>query len=51
MKKAVSELVRKIEDTYGDKQFEVLSINKNDPLIGGITFTVVVREIPVEEDK
>jgi len=29
MKKAVAELVLKIEDSYGDKQFEVLSIVKN----------------------
>ena len=51
MKKAVSELVKKIEDSYGDRQFEVLSIIKDASLIGNTTFTVVVKEISVEEDK
>jgi len=48
MKKAVSELVNKIETGYGDKQFEVLSIAKNTETGD---FTVKVKEIPVEEDK
>ena len=48
MKKAVSTLVQKIEDSYGDKQFEVLSIVKNAET--GV-YTVKVKEVPVEEDK
>ena len=47
MTKAVSELVKKIEDGYGKKQFEVLSIVKNTDE----TYSVIVKEIPVEEDK
>lgn len=48
MKKAVFALVQKIEDSYGDRQFEVLSIVKNAETGN---YTVEVKEIPAEEDK
>lgn len=47
MKKAVSELVKTIEDGYRDSKFEVLSIITDE---NGL-YLVTVREAPVEEDK
>jgi len=41
-------LVNKIENGYGDKQFEVLSIAKTAETGN---YTVEVKEISVEEDK
>lgn len=43
-KKGVSELVRRIEGY--NEGFEVLSIVKN-----GDEYTIIVKEVPVEEDK
>jgi hypothetical protein len=48
MKKILSDLVGKIENSYGGLQFEVVSIYKDNETD---IYHIEVKEIPAEEDK